>query len=166
MQDPYRASIQPKSVREKSRVCSYRLLGWLRRCGFQAWRYAGYEATRWLAIALVVTTVPLCGFVIQVVGPRVLVGFIESESDTTKMVIHQITNEAYVHWTMKTGELCPDRLSDLEPYRNSKSTKDAWGNELAMWCGSWFGAEFPVFVVGSAGPDGEWGTNDDLRSDL
>lgn len=118
MEDPCRASIRPKSVWERFRVYYYLFLGSIQRCAFQTWRFAGYpsfrEASRWLAKALLVTSVPLCGFVCtEVVGPRVFVGFIQSKHETTKMTMLSIANEAYLQWTMKTGELCPDTPLDL-----------------------------------------------------
>ncbi len=99
------------------------------------------------------------------VGPKVLGMFKDSQVDTTRMVVQKIANEAYTHWTMKTGKSCPDSLKDLEKYRNKKDTKDGWGNELIMLCGE----NAPEgatggFAVLSVGPDGKQGTEDDIKS--
>lgn len=83
---------------------------------------------------------------------------------TTKMVVNQIAHEAYALWDLATGEACPEHLSDLENYRNSKNTKDGWGNELVMVCGEVRSDDIPFFVVISKGPDGRLWTEDDIRS--
>lgn len=99
------------------------------------------------------------------VGPKVLGMFQDSKVDTTKMIVSKIANEAYTHWTMKTGKQCPDSLKDLEKYRNKKDTKDGWGNELIMLCGSNAPAGATTgFAVLSMGPDGKQGTEDDIKS--
>ena len=99
------------------------------------------------------------------VGPAVLRQFQGSKVDTTKMIVQKMANEAYTHWTMASGKQCPDSLKDLEKYRNKKDTKDGWGNELVMLCGSNAPAGATTgFAVLSMGPDGKQGTEDDIKS--
>ncbi|MCP4447086.1 MAG: prepilin-type N-terminal cleavage/methylation domain-containing protein [Myxococcales bacterium] len=100
------------------------------------------------------------------VGPKVLSLFQGSKVDTTRMVVVKIANEAYTHWSMKnSGKQCPDSLKDLEKYRNKKDSKDGWGNELIMLCGSNAPAGATTgFGILSLGPDGKQGTNDDIKS--
>ena len=99
------------------------------------------------------------------VGPAVLRQFQGSKVDTTKMIVQKMANEAYTHWTMATGKQCPDSLKDLEKYRNKKDTKDGWGNELIMLCGSNAPAGATTgFAILSVGPDGKQGTEDDIKS--
>ncbi len=81
----------------------------------------------------------------------------------TEMRLAKIANEAYTHWTMATGESCPSSLVDLAQYRNTKDTKDTWGNELVMVCDP-AGPLLPTFGVYSLGPDGVAHTGDDITS--
>ena len=99
------------------------------------------------------------------VGPRVLGMFQDSKKDTTRMIVLKIANEAYTQWTLATNQQCPSSLKDLDKYRNSKDTKDGWGNELIMFCGE----NAPEgatngFAVMSKGPDGKQDTEDDIKS--
>ena len=68
-------------------------------------------------------------------------------------------------WAVTTGKACPAGLSDLQKYTNQKGTIDGWGNELVMFCGD----ETPKdatdgFAILSTGPDGNQGTDDDIKS--
>jgi type II secretory pathway pseudopilin PulG len=98
------------------------------------------------------------------VGPRVMRMFQDSKTDTTTMLVKQIANQAYPEWTMATSKSCPDSLKDLEKYRNSKTTKDGWGNELIMLCGDNAPEGAMGLAVLSKGPDGKQGTKDDIKS--
>lgn len=98
------------------------------------------------------------------VGPRVMRMFQESKVDTTTMLVKQIANQAYPEWTMATSEQCPSSLKDLEKYRNSKSTKDGWGNELIMLCGDNAPEGAMGIAILSKGPDGKQGSEDDIKS--
>lgn len=76
-----------------------------------------------------------------------------------------IAFDAYAQWSLANlPEACPESLSDLEKYRNSKSTKDEWGNELIMLCDATASTQSPFFIVISKGPDGRLDTDDDIRS--
>jgi hypothetical protein len=71
---------------------------------------------------------------------------------------------AYTYWTLATGTLCPEALSDLNDYRNNELTTDAWGRELLMLCGGVAQAASGIdFAVVSAGPDGYFGSSDDMQ---
>ncbi len=99
------------------------------------------------------------------VGPKVLGMFQSSKVDTTRLIVASIANDAYTHWTMKSGKQCPGSLSDLKEFMNKKDTKDGWGNELIMLCGeSAPEGSTTGFAVLSKGPDGKQGTEDDIKS--
>ena len=99
------------------------------------------------------------------VGPKVLSMFQSSKGDTTKMAVKQIAFDAYTQWSLANiNKQCPDSLADLEKYRNSKSTKDGWGNEFVIFCGDNTPAGDGKFAILSKGPDGKQGTDDDIKS--
>ncbi len=99
------------------------------------------------------------------VGPKVLGMFQSSKVDTTRMAVKQITFDAYTQWSLSNpAKQCPSSLKDLEKYRNSKSTKDGWGNEFVMFCGDNTPAGDGKFAILSMGPDGKQGTEDDVKS--
>lgn len=91
---------------------------------------------------------------------RICTPFGDDPWSITSIKMASIANSAYVHWTMATGEVCPDALSDLEKYRNSRSTRDAWGGELLMLCDDGLGEGISL---ASAGPDGAFGSEDDIE---
>jgi general secretion pathway protein G len=98
------------------------------------------------------------------VGPRVLRSFQQAESETTRMLVKQFSDEAYVRWRANNpGQRCPESLSELTEYLNTSDTTDSWGNELVMRCGS-NAPEGVTFGVLSPGPDGQEGTDDDITS--
>ena len=89
-------------------------------------------------------------------------GRIYCKAETASMRVKRIAYSAYAEWAMANiDKQCPKSLADLSRYRNSKSTKDSWGNELVMECDV---GETHAFVVISKGPDGKLGTGDDIRS--
>lgn len=89
---------------------------------------------------------------------------IGSRQSNTRMDINQLVQEAYPYWSMDTGKACPNGLSELDEYRNTSSTKDAWGRELVMLCGDDAPPSIFEFAVLSAGQDGRFGTRDDIKS--
>lgn len=99
------------------------------------------------------------------VGPAVLRQFASSKVDTTRMAVKQIAFSAYGEWSQANiSKQCPDSLEDLKKYLNSKSTKDGWGNELVMFCGSNSPTGDGQFSILSKGADGKQGTDDDIKS--
>lgn len=99
------------------------------------------------------------------IGPKVMAAFSSSKSKTTKLDITQIAGEAYGLWSSDNEEACPSSLADLEKYRNTKKTKDAWGSELIMLCGDEAPEGAPLgFAVISKGADKKQGTEDDIKS--
>ncbi len=98
------------------------------------------------------------------VGPKVLAMFSDSKVKTTKLMIDQVA-DAYSHWSLSADSDCPSSLKDLEKYRNTKKTKDGWGQEIVMLCGETATEGIPNgFGVLSKGPDKKQGTEDDIKS--
>jgi hypothetical protein len=78
-------------------------------------------------------------------------GLASAEATARDMVRH-LGDAALLRW----GDRCPGSLMDLADVRDF-SALDPWGNPYELRCG-------PPIVVISAGPDGELGTPDDIRS--
>jgi general secretion pathway protein G len=99
-----------------------------------------------------------------VVGPRVMKMFGESKVDIAKMTVSKYANEAYPSWASSHSDACPKQLSDLNEYMNNKDTKDPWGSDYKMYCGSSLPAGAKGLAVMSNGEDGKEGTTDDIKS--
>lgn len=82
--------------------------------------------------------------------------------DGDTAIVDEVSN-AYQLWLMTSESSCPNHLSELDRFRNTKKTKDAWGSELKLECDG--KSDSGLFVVISAGPDSRFGTFDDIRSD-
>ena len=96
------------------------------------------------------------------VGPKVMAMFSDSKVGTTKIMLGQIT-DARNTWSLTSDDECPGSLADLAKYRNTKKTKDSWGQEITMVCGE-SAPEGVAFGVISNGPDKKQGTSDDIKS--
>ena len=100
------------------------------------------------------------------VGPKLFKFFSSAKEDTTKLLIHEYADSAYLAW-MKDNptKQCPASLAELNKYTNKKAAdiKDQWGTDLAMQCPPPPGAGTGIGVT-SAGPDQKMGTEDDLHS--
>ena len=84
--------------------------------------------------------------------------------------------QAYPAWLashLRKG--CPDTLADLSPHLNGEDTNDSWGRPIRMMCGANLPADaippgMPagpttgIIAMMSVGPDGEAGTDDDVKS--
>lgn len=100
-----------------------------------------------------------------VVGPRVLKMFSSSKVDIARATVKKYAFEAYTSWSgQNPSKQCPDKLSDLDEYMNSKNVKDPWGNEYKMLCGANAPAGEKGFHVASNGEDGKPDTEDDIKS--
>lgn len=89
----------------------------------------------------------------------------KSPVDATRRLVQAFAFEAYPMWAMEHPKIpCPDKLADLVPYLQTRTTTDAWGHGLTMYCG----ASHPTGGFGAAivspGPDGKLGTGDDITS--
>jgi general secretion pathway protein G len=100
-----------------------------------------------------------------VVGPRVMKMFGESKVDVAKLTVQKYANEAYPQWDGRNpGKGCPQNLAALNEYMNNKDTKDPWGNEYKMLCGTSLPPGAKGVAVMSFGEDGKEGTGDDIKS--
>jgi hypothetical protein len=89
-----------------------------------------------------------------------------SKVDLARLQVRSFADTAYPQWAIKNPQQpCPDSLSELAQFASADAkTKDPWGNELAMYCGSSLPPGAKAFAVASAGPDGKRETADDVKS--
>lgn len=99
------------------------------------------------------------------VGPKVMSMFAKGKIDTTKIKLNQYANEAYPQWSASNpGKSCPENLTELNEFMNSKDVNDSWGHPIKMMCGANLPAGARGLAVMSVGEDGKEGTADDLKS--
>jgi hypothetical protein len=78
----------------------------------------------------------------------------------SKMAVHTV-QEALVHYRSDNDERCPSSLQRLVDGKYlTKAPRDEWGHGLRFVCPGPTPYELPV--VTSAGPDGRFGTADDI----
>lgn len=98
---------------------------------------------------------------------------IMTESDPTPSFSAQQLTEtmltdlrlAHIKWSRWSGTPCPDSVLALERYADGSVDRDGWGNQVKILCGDDVPREAGApFAVVSAGPDGRFGTRDDINS--
>jgi len=100
-----------------------------------------------------------------VVGPRVMKMFGESKENIAALAVKKYAYEAFPSWSQSHPDKgCPEKLEDLNEYTNAKDTKDPWGGQYKMYCGSSLPAGAKGLAVSSPGEDGKEGTADDIKS--
>ncbi len=112
------------------------------------------------AVTLVVTLA--CAW--QSTHPRVMCTFGATREEVARMTVMKYALEAMPSWlSTHPGRACPDHLADLNDWMNNRDTVDPWGRDY-RWACRHLGAPQLLFVA-SAGPDGRFGTSDDIGSD-
>lgn len=115
-----------------------------------------------LEIMIVLTIIALVMGVL--LGPRVFKALSGGTEDVARMTVNDYSTTAYGLWARSSGAACPKSLADLNEYSNKKDTKDPWGSEYVMYCGSNMPPGAKMFAVSSNGPDRQQGTADDIKS--
>lgn len=90
----------------------------------------------------------------------------EAQHGDARLTVEAYANEAYPEWSAAhPDKACPDSLSELDQYMGAKGTgMDPWGHPYKMFCGPNLPAGAHGLAVMSAGPDGQEGTSDDIKS--
>jgi hypothetical protein len=87
-------------------------------------------------------------------------GLAASNLAIARATIRRYAYHGFPSWAAAHPDLaCPGHLSQLDVYVGESGAEDPWGADYRYGCvgaGMW---------VSSAGPDGEFDTDDDLRSD-
>ncbi len=110
------------------------------------------RAVRWL----VPGTVGALAMLAMVSRPRVLVCPRWTDEDVAKVTAMKYALEAYPEWAAAHPGRCPS-LRDLRPWM--ERDVDPWSNPFRLECHG------DAMVAISAGPDGVFGNDDDVRSD-
>ncbi|HEX4421904.1 MAG TPA: hypothetical protein VH165_28525 [Kofleriaceae bacterium] len=120
--------------------------------------------------ALLVWGIPLAaiGFMVATTyaTPRMCRVFKPSSFEVTRIRLKRIAYEGFPVWSMAHPDLaCPRSVRVLVDEIGGDTTLDAWGHPMDFRCGG----DLPPGVKGiwirSAGPDGDFDTDDDLTSD-
>ncbi len=96
-------------------------------------------------------------------GPTLLGMFADSKVKTTHLLTTQYAKQAYVRWTIKTGETCPSSINDLNTFLSREDAKDSYGTEMVLLCGESAPEGVEIGVL-SFGKDKKRGTSDDIMS--
>lgn len=85
--------------------------------------------------------------------------------DQAWLKIGKMAFEGFPMWAAKhPAKSCPDTIADLVAESEVPDSKDPWGHEMKMFCGSNLPAGAKGLAVVSAGPDGKFDTADDIKS--
>jgi hypothetical protein len=88
-----------------------------------------------------------------------------SKARATLVAVKQYAFQAYPMWAVEHPQCeCPGSLLELDRYMNEPFHRDVWGHPLELRCGRDLPASTYGFRIRSAGPDGEFDTEDDLSS--
>lgn len=82
--------------------------------------------------------------------------------DAARIAVRRYALEAFPVWQGRNPGKCPRTLDELNQLARRGDSVDPWGRPFQMLCGDPASA-YPIAVV-SYGPDGQGGTDDDIRS--
>ena len=119
-------------------------------------------------IAILVLASCTVGLVMQL--PTRFGAWSKSKTDVVHAVVKDLAFDAYAAWAVQHPDRdCPSSLDELTRYSNhasARDSRDAWGRRFHYACGERTvpSTAHGIWVV-SAGEDGRFGTDDDIRSD-
>ena len=96
-------------------------------------------------------------FVVHDRAPHVARVMTTTHEDVTQQIVDGVATHAFSAWSLIHPRQCPASIRELEPYQ--PDLVDVWDRELRLECVA------GTVVVTSAGPDGRFGTPDDIRSE-
>ncbi len=116
--------------------------------------------SRGMTLIEIMVVVAIIGLVLGGVGVMAFNQFKSAQTDAAKKDTVQIQQAVEIYMTQKRGK-CPKTLQDLKASGvAAKVTKDPWGNDYQIKCP---GEKTSVDVI-SAGPDGQFDTEDDIAN--
>jgi hypothetical protein len=94
-------------------------------------------------------------------APRVTRMLVTTQEDAVHHQVKRLAGDAFACWALihPRGQ-CPSSVRELSANRGD--VVDVWDRELRLDC---VAGSPPTVVVTSAGPDGRFGTLDDIRSE-
>lgn len=120
---------------------------------------AARAASRGMTLVEILVVLAIIGLIMG--GVAVVAGgaFSDAQVDTARNEVVKIEGLADMYTVKKKGK-CP---SDMKALKGAgvikKVNQDPWGNDYKITC-----EDNNLKGVSSAGPDGEWGTEDDINS--
>jgi hypothetical protein len=117
----------------------------------------------WLVL-VIVCAVPVMLALPRVLAMRTCCG--ESPYDRTALHLRRLAYEGFPLWSAKHDDVrCPTiRELDNEVSHDPDNVRDAWHQPIEIRCGDPLPNGAHGIWLRSAGPDGEFGTDDDLTS--
>jgi hypothetical protein len=88
----------------------------------------------------------------------------ESREDTTKLFLNKLVYEAFPAWQASQGDTSCPTIRDLVRYTDLRQgqVRDAWNQPIEIRCGEPLPGSVHGLWLRSAGPDGVFGTDDDV----
>ncbi len=123
----------------------------------QTLKYARPSAQDGVSLVEIMIVVVIMALLAAGVGVAVMPQFKRAKINTTKTRAQAIYN-GYVIWSADNPGKCPSPqdLVDSQALQKGKDVTDAWGQDFSIKC------DGNDAQVTSAGPDGQFGTEDDI----
>jgi hypothetical protein len=124
--------------------------------------------TRWrtlvqtTAIAMIAVSVGVIGATL--VGRRHYLCEAPPPADRTKLFLRQLAFEAFPAWQASQGDTSCPTIHELVRWTSASGgeVRDAWDQPIEIRCGEPLPGSVHGLLLRSAGPDGEFGTDDDV----
>ena len=89
-----------------------------------------------------------------------------SKRDITNAMCKKAAYEAFPQWALDhPAQQCPASFGDLTEYLNTSDVRDPWGGPYELRCVIDPAQRVSRVTIRSSGEDGQFGSDDDLRSD-
>jgi hypothetical protein len=86
-------------------------------------------------------------------------------AELAKHEVEQYAYEAYPQWAVANpSKACPASIAELNEFTARKDDLDPWGHPYKLMCGPTLPPAAKGVAIASAGPDGQFDTDDDVRS--
>ena len=123
--------------------------------------------TRWrtfvhaIAVSMIAVSLSIIGLHIAA-SPALMQRTTPAEQ--TKRFLHRLAFEAFPVWQQSQGDTSCPTIRDLLVWTDlpRDHVRDAWGQPIEIRCGEPLPGSVHGLFLRSAGPDGEFGTDDDV----
>jgi general secretion pathway protein G len=123
-------------------------------------KLARRAATRGMTLIEILVVLAIIGLIMGGVAVVAVNAMTQARIDTTRTDIGNLTASVEMYQLQKKGK-CPKTVQDLKAAGLiKKANQDAWGNDFVLKCPG----EHDGVDISSAGPDGEFGNEDDINS--
>jgi len=121
-------------------------------------------AERGMMLIEIMVVVAIIGLVMSAVGVFAFEAYRRAQRKVAQSDIHDL-KVAVRHWAINhSGETCPNTLQELYTLKYIvRAPRDPWGREFLYACPSQTSGEDDDIV--SKGPDGQPGTDDDIKEE-